>query len=340
MPFDEAARNFMSLTDLLEPRGRIVRTARKTQMHMAGMVLAATLAVASPAEAANPPPAAPAAIAAPADPLAPVVPIPVPAPAPPTQAWITLGSAAFFGATLRGLTVLFVLALLLESALSVIFNWRLFLEFFYGRGVRTLVMIAVSAIAVRTFQIDTVTTMLQGYWRRSSTPPSSGWTGSTTCASSSRSATCHRPRQRRATMLRAMLQPWPRNPNQSASGIPRAVHSRLAPRLAARMGRHTARCGSQPQGLLRDRISDRMALVTRLLHQTPKAPNKIYALHELGVDCIAITLAEGFVVSMRSIPGNPYGGHTLAETLQADTEAGQVPAPPPRHRTRDRPHEI
>ena len=31
---------------------------------------------------------------------------------------------------------------------------------------------------------------------------------------------------------------------------------------------------------------------------------------------IATTLKEGFVVGMRSMPGNPYDGHTLAETIE------------------------
>ena len=31
---------------------------------------------------------------------------------------------------------------------------------------------------------------------------------------------------------------------------------------------------------------------------------------------IATTLKEGLVVGMRSMPGNPYDGHTLAETLE------------------------
>jgi IS5 family transposase len=87
-----------------------------------------------------------------------------------------------------------------------------------------------------------------------------------------------------------------------------------------------------------------MALVTRLLRQTPKAPNKIYALHEPEVDCIskgkarvryefgtkvsiATTLAAGFVVGMRSMPGNPYDGHTLADALQqVETLTDQRPS--------------
>jgi transposase, IS5 family len=66
---------------------------------------------------------------------------------------------------------------------------------------------------------------------------------------------------------------------------------------------------------------------------SPKGSDKIYALHESEVDCIskgkarvryefgckvsvATTLDEGFVVGMRSFPGNPYDGHTLKETLR------------------------
>jgi hypothetical protein len=61
------------------------------------------------------------------------------------------------------MTKRFVLAILIESALAVIFNWRLYLALFYGRGVKTLVMIAVSALAVWTFNIDVVHTMLTAY---------------------------------------------------------------------------------------------------------------------------------------------------------------------------------
>ena len=87
-----------------------------------------------------------------------------------------------------------------------------------------------------------------------------------------------------------------------------------------------------------------MALVTRLLRQTPKSPRRIHALHEPEVDCIpkgkarvrhefgtkvsvATTLAGGFAVGMRSSPGNPYDGHTLADALQqVETLTGCQPA--------------
>lgn len=88
-----------------------------------------------------------------------------------------------------------------------------------------------------------------------------------------------------------------------------------------------------PVGALRDRVAAKLALVSHLLHQQPKGADKIYALHETEVDCIskgkarvryefgckvsiAATLDEGFIVGMRSFPGNPYDGHTLAPTLE------------------------
>jgi IS5 family transposase len=88
-----------------------------------------------------------------------------------------------------------------------------------------------------------------------------------------------------------------------------------------------------PAGALRDGVIAKLALVSRLLHQQPKGNDKIYALHEPEVDCIskgkarvryefgckvsvATTLDEGFVVGMRSFPGNPYDGHTLKDALE------------------------
>jgi IS5 family transposase len=86
-------------------------------------------------------------------------------------------------------------------------------------------------------------------------------------------------------------------------------------------------------GALRTRLTDMLWLTSRLLAQTPKSKDKIYALHEPEVDCIskgkarvryefgtkvsiATTIDEGFVVGMRALPGNPYDGHTLAEGLE------------------------
>ena len=66
---------------------------------------------------------------------------------------------------------------------------------------------------------------------------------------------------------------------------------------------------------------------------TQKTKDKLYALHTPEVECIskgkartpyefgvkvtiATTLKEGLVVGMRSMPGNPWDGNTLAETLE------------------------
>ena len=140
----------------------------------------------------------------------------------------------------------------------------------------------------------------------------------------------------------------------------RQSYARLAPRLAAQVGRYAhakqfkrmrkalktlkgytgrvlrdlrRQLSAIPAGPLRERVLDKLVLVSRLLRQEPKSTGKIYALHEPQVDCIskgkariryefgtkvsiATTLAEGFVVGMRALPGNPYDGHTLAEALE------------------------
>ena len=81
----------------------------------------------------------------------------------------------------------------------------------------------------------------------------------------------------------------------------------------------------------------------RLLRQKPKDKGKLYALHEPEVDCIskgkarvryefgtkvsvATTHKEGFVVGMRSMPGNPYDGHTLREALELALGRSITPA--------------
>jgi hypothetical protein len=61
------------------------------------------------------------------------------------------------------LTILFVTAILLENALAVIFNWRVFLTFFNLRGLRTLIMIGVSWAVVKVFHFDTFTELLATY---------------------------------------------------------------------------------------------------------------------------------------------------------------------------------
>ena len=93
------------------------------------------------------------------------------------------------------------------------------------------------------------------------------------------------------------------------------------------------RIATVEDGTLRTRIEAELALVGRLLAQKPRDKRKLYALHEPDVDCIskgkarkryefgckvsvATTYREGFVLGMRSMPGNPYDGHTLHEALE------------------------
>jgi IS5 family transposase len=80
----------------------------------------------------------------------------------------------------------------------------------------------------------------------------------------------------------------------------------------------------------------------RILSQKPKDKNKLYALHAPEVECLAkgkvripyefgvkvsitTTHKEGLVVGMRSMPGNPYDGHTLAEALEQAAILSDVP---------------
>ena len=71
----------------------------------------------------------------------------------------------------------------------------------------------------------------------------------------------------------------------------------------------------------------------RIRTQERHSKNKLYALHAPEVECIgkgkarkpyefgvkvslAVTHKSGLMVGGRSFPGNPYGGHTLAEQLE------------------------
>jgi IS5 family transposase len=83
----------------------------------------------------------------------------------------------------------------------------------------------------------------------------------------------------------------------------------------------------------RVKLDDMLARTKRLLAQKPKDKNKLYAFHAPEVECISkgksrnpyefgvkvsvsSTLKEGFVTGCRSMPGNPYDGHTLAEAVE------------------------
>ena len=140
----------------------------------------------------------------------------------------------------------------------------------------------------------------------------------------------------------------------------RQSYSRLAPRLAGQVGRYAharqfkrmrkalrrlkgytgrvlrdieRQLDKVPEGRLKARLEEMIALVNRLLAQKPKDKKKLYSLHEPAVDCIfkgkahkryefgtrvsvATTNRGGFVIGIRALSGNPYDGHTLAEALE------------------------
>ena len=87
------------------------------------------------------------------------------------------------------------------------------------------------------------------------------------------------------------------------------------------------------EGSLIGVLAHRLELAKRLYAQRRDSKNKLYALHAPEVECIAkgkartpfefgvkvsvaVTAKEGLVVGMRSMPGNPYDGHTLQQALE------------------------
>lgn len=63
----------------------------------------------------------------------------------------------------RILMAAFVLAILLESAFALIFNWRLFHEFFVGKAWRTPIMFLGAFAVVRTFDLDLMEQLVRTY---------------------------------------------------------------------------------------------------------------------------------------------------------------------------------
>lgn len=70
---------------------------------------------------------------------------------------------AALGEALRILAAAFVLAVLLESAFELMFNWRLFQEYFVGKAWRTPIMFAISLLVVRQFGFDPLAQVFNAY---------------------------------------------------------------------------------------------------------------------------------------------------------------------------------
>lgn len=67
-----------------------------------------------------------------------------------------------------------VLALLLESAFALLFNWRLFNALLVGRTVRTPIMFAAALTVVRQFDFDLMARLFDAYYPQA-TPATSTW---------------------------------------------------------------------------------------------------------------------------------------------------------------------
>jgi IS5 family transposase len=90
-------------------------------------------------------------------------------------------------------------------------------------------------------------------------------------------------------------------------------------------------------------LQHKLEIAQRLHAQRRDSKNKLYALHAPEAECIAkgkvstpqefgvkvsvaVTAKEGLVVGMRSMPGNPYDGHTVDSQLeQIGILTGQTP---------------
>lgn len=83
---------------------------------------------------------------------------------------------------------------------------------------------------------------------------------------------------------------------------------------------------------LQETFAQLLAMANRLLEQQRTSKNKLYSLHAPEVECISkgkahkryefgvkvgivTTAKENFVIGMKTFPGNPYDGHTLAQSI-------------------------
>ncbi len=140
-----------------------------------------------------------------------------------------------------------------------------------------------------------------------------------------------------------LRQNYNRQAPRMAAQIGRYAHARQFKRMrkmlkalrvrVARVHREVMRKLGQLPEQMQSKARELLDRVGRILTQKTKDKNKLYALHAPEVECIAkgkartpyefgvkvtiaTTLKEGLVVGMRSMPGNPYDGHTLDETIE------------------------
>jgi hypothetical protein len=91
----------------------------------------------------------------------------------------TLDSAKLYDASFKALFVLFILAVLVESGLALLFRWRPFLDYFDSRSMNSLVAFLFSLLLVRLFNLDISSQLISVYTDSSYTFDSwKGWPGS------------------------------------------------------------------------------------------------------------------------------------------------------------------
>jgi hypothetical protein len=79
----------------------------------------------------------------------------------------TLTSPEIYAQSFKALFVLFIIAIILESGLAVIFNWRPFIQLFDARGVKTIVSFLFAWLFVSAFDLDIVTNLVNVYSQKS-----------------------------------------------------------------------------------------------------------------------------------------------------------------------------
>ena len=89
---------------------------------------------------------------------------------------VALNNGAIYSNSAAALTMLFVVAVLLENAFSVMFNWSVFLAYFSLPGVKTIIMVVASWIIVSMFHIDVMASLIAAYQstKDHAVPPISG----------------------------------------------------------------------------------------------------------------------------------------------------------------------
>jgi hypothetical protein len=75
----------------------------------------------------------------------------------------TLTSPELYEASFKALFVLFIVAVLVESGLALLFRWRPFLDYFDRRSMNALVSFAFSLLFVWLFRLDIVTSLINTY---------------------------------------------------------------------------------------------------------------------------------------------------------------------------------